>query len=125
MLKPDYKTKLFIGFLIFILNISLQSLFTLHSFIYSALTALAVFFFVLGFNEKRFEKEPKRDERTDKITAYAGFLTFYIIFLAIAILWQLNYFFDISIEYNMLLSSMFFGMLLIFFIARIYYNKKI
>jgi len=125
MLNFNYKTKLFIGFLIFILNILLQTLFDLNGFIYSILTAFAVFFIVLGINEKRFEKEPRRDERTDKVGAYAGFLTFYITFLAIAILWQLDYFFNIRVGYQTLLSSFFFGMLLIYFISRIYYNKKI
>ncbi|MDD4358507.1 MAG: hypothetical protein PHY30_01680 [Candidatus Pacebacteria bacterium] len=125
MPKLDYKTKITIGFLIFILNILLQSFYNLNSYIYSLLTGFAVFFLVLGFKEKRFVKEPRKDERTDKIAAYSGFLTFYATFIAIAILWQLYYLFNIAFDYNILLGSMFFGMLLIYFIARVYYNKKI
>jgi uncharacterized membrane protein len=125
MFKFDYKTKLFIGFLIFILNILLQTFYNLNGFIYSFLTAIAVFFIVLGINGKRFEKEPRKDERTDKVAAYSGFLTFYITFLSIAILWQLNYFFNIAFNYDVFLGGLFFSMLLIYFIARIYYNKKI
>ncbi len=124
MSKINYKTKLFIGFLIFILNLLLQS-FDLNGFIYSILTAFAVFFIVLGINEKRFEKEPRKDERTNKIAAYAGYLTFYITFLAITILWQLSYFFNINFDYQLFLGTLFFSMLLMYFIASFYYKNKI
>ena len=125
MSKFDYKTKLYIGFLILILNIVLQTMFELNEFIYSFLTALAIFFLVLGFREKRSEKELRKDERTDKVAAYAGHLTFFITFLSVAILWQLNYFLDINFSIDVLLGSLFFGQLFIYFIARFYYNKKI
>ena len=125
MSKLDYKTKLYIGFLIFIFNIVLQTVCELNSIVYSLLTALAVFFLVLGFREKRFEKEIRKDERTDKVAAYAGHLTFFITFLTIAILWQLNYFLNITFNINILLGGLFFGQLAIYFIARSYYNKRI
>ncbi|HOI59877.1 MAG TPA: DUF2178 domain-containing protein [Candidatus Pacearchaeota archaeon] len=124
MSKIDYKTKLYIGFLIFIFNILLQFL-SLNEFIYSILTGLAVFFIVLGIREKRLENEPKKDERTNKIAAYAGYLTFYITFLAIAVLWQLSYFFNINFDYQMFLITLFFSMLLTYFIASFYYKNKI
>lgn len=124
MSKINYKTKLYIGFLIFIFNILLQFL-SLNEFIYSILTGLAVFFIVLGIREKRFENEPRKDERTNKIAAYAGYLTFYITFLAIAVLWQLSYFFNINFDYQMFLITLFFSMLLIYFIASFYYKNKI
>ncbi|MDD3032901.1 MAG: hypothetical protein PHX52_02600 [Candidatus Pacebacteria bacterium] len=125
MSKLDYKTKLYIGFLIFIFNIVLQTVCELNSIIYSLLTALAVFFLVLGLREKRFENEIKKDERTDKVAAYAGHLTFFITFLTTAILWQLNYFLNITFNINVLLGGLFFGQLAVYFIARSYYNKKI
>ena len=124
MSKINYKTKLYIGFLIFIFNILLQFL-SLNEFIYSILTGLAVFFIVLGIREKRLENEPKKDERTNKIAAYAGYLTFYITFLAIAVLWQLSYFFNINFDYQMFLITLFFSMLLTYFIASFYYKNKI
>ncbi|MDD4662225.1 MAG: hypothetical protein PHG24_03005 [Candidatus Pacebacteria bacterium] len=125
MSKFDYKTKLYIGFLIFIFNIVLQTTTELNSIIFSFLTALAIFFLVLGFREKRYEKELRKDERTDKVAAYAGYLAFYVTFLSVAILWQLNYFLNINFNIDVLLGSLFFGQLFVYFIARFYYNKKI
>jgi len=97
----------------------------LNSIIYSLLTAFAIFFLVLGLREKRFEKEIRKDERTDKVATYAGHLTFFITFLTTAILWQLRYFLNINFDINILLGGLFFGQLVIYFIARFYYNKKI
>mgnify|MGYP000879898642 CR=1 FL=1 len=126
MIKNNYKTKFFIGFLIFIFTIVFQSFQELNGFVFSILTALAIFFFVLGLREKRSSNEGlRRDERTDKVAAYAGYLTFYVTFLSIVLLWQLNYFFAISFAYEALLGALFFGQLFIYFIARFYYNKKI
>jgi len=125
MSKFDYKTKLYIGFLILILNIVLQTIFELNEFISSFLTALSIFFLVLGFREKRSEKELRKDERTDKVATYAGHLTFFITFLSVVILWQLNYFLNINFNIDVLLGTLFFGQLFIYFIARFYYNKKI
>ena len=125
MSKFDYKTKLYIGFLILILNIVLQTMFELNEFIFSFLTALSIFFLVLGFREKRSEKEIRKDERTDKVATYAGHLTFFITFLSVVILWQLNYFLNINFNIDVLLGTLFFGQLFIYFIARFYYNKKI
>ena len=125
MSKFDYKTKLYIGFLILILNIVLQTIFELNEFISSFLTALSIFFLVLGFREKRSEKEIRKDERTDKVATYAGHLTFFITFLSVVILWQLNYFLNINFNIDVLLGTLFFGQLFIYFIARFYYNKKI
>lgn len=125
MSKFDYKTKLYIGFLILILNIVLQTMFELNEFIFSILTALSIFFLVLGFREKRSEKELRKDERTDKVATYAGHLTFFITFLSVVILWQLNYFLNINFNIDVLLGTLFFGQLFVYFIARFYYNKKI
>ena len=125
MSKFDYKTKLYIGFLILILNIVLQTMFELNEFIFSFLTALSIFFLVLGFREKRSEKELRKDERTDKVATYAGHLTFFITFLSVVILWQLNYFLNINFNIDVLLGTLFFGQLFVYFIARFYYNKKI
>lgn len=125
MSKFNYKTKLYIGFLIFILSIVLQMVCNLDSYIYSLLTALAIFFLVLGLREKRSEKEIRNDERTTKVAAYAGHLTFYITFLIITILWQVNYFFNINFNIDILLGSLFFGQLATYFLLSIYYNKKI
>lgn len=125
MSKFDYKTKLYIGFLILILNIVLQTMFELNEFIFSFLTALSIFFLVLGFREKRSEKEIRKDERTDKVATYAGHLTFFITFLSVVILWQLNYFLNINFNIDVLLGTLFFGQLFVYFIARFYYNKKI
>lgn len=125
MSKFDYKTKLYIGFLILILNIVLQTMFELNEFISSFLTALSIFFLVLGFREKRSEKEIRKDERTDKVATYAGHLTFFITFLSVVILWQLNYFLNINFNIDVLLGTLFFGQLFVYFIARFYYNKKI
>ena len=125
MSKFDYKTKLYIGFLILILNIVLQTIFELNEFIFSFLTALSIFFLVLGFREKRSEKEIRKDERTDKVATYAGHLTFFITFLSVVILWQLNYFLNINFNIDVLLGTLFFGQLFVYFIARFYYNKKI
>ena len=125
MSKFDYKTKLYIGFLILILNIVLQTIFELNEFISSFLTALSIFFLVLGFREKRSEKEIRKDERTDKVATYAGHLTFFITFLSVVILWQLNYFLNINFNIDVLLGTLFFGQLFVYFIARFYYNKKI
>lgn len=125
MSKFDYKTKLYIGFLILVLNIVLQTMFELNEFIFSFLTALSIFFLVLGFREKRSEKEIRKDERTDKVATYAGHLTFFITFLSVVILWQLNYFLNINFNIDVLLGTLFFGQLFVYFIARFYYNKKI
>jgi uncharacterized membrane protein len=113
------------GLMLFLGSIILRTFNSIEESAFTIMMTAGASMFTIGIvRYKRYGDGPEKDERTMKISYTALAASFQITLMVVLGIWWVDYFNPIQLSINQLLGILFFIMIILNILFRIYYSKK-
>ncbi|MDD5013426.1 MAG: hypothetical protein PHD93_03505 [Candidatus Pacebacteria bacterium] len=124
-MKKRHLFSIVFGLILFLGSIILRISNTIEEFAFTIMMTAGASMFAVGMvRYKRYGDGPEKDERTMKISYTALAASFQITLMVVLGIWWVDYFNPIQLSINQLLGILFFVMIILNILFRIYYSKK-